>query len=460
MTVHNYRSRQRHETLNGINPSTGFRDMRSAKSGPNLWQIWQVFGPWASPYGANGRMSMIVHNYRPRQFQRTSNGENPSCGYRDMGSTSLAAARPTARPPARTVTTIPFQPGGLRGKKWKVCHRLHNGIPEDNVGNKYCNSGRGRSSTHQRKKWNWSQHPVNDYENQWHKETKVHKEMEPGKQGRVEGIQQKSNRKRKRPPYRTRTLRRSRKANKNPPETNNRREANQNRQSKKNQQQRNKETQGRKEKSQKKNFQEACKDQNNPKKVETKINYMESQKKLREAIENEESRKIEARLQELSKKAKINPNIIWETRKRAKGCNGLDHNTVDEYGKRITNPQETKAHIADYFEDLYQAREGTEEYREWTHKIKEAVEQALKPSLKSAENDQEISSKEFNTVIKKTQKEKKPGTRQNPQRNLHRSQPRNERSPKKHDKQCPYKRRNTRGMGGGWNNKAIQRQRC
>ena len=120
MTVHNYRSRQVHETLNGVNPSSGFRDMRSAKSGPNLWQILQVFGPWASPYGANGQMSMTVHNYRPRQFHRTSNGENPSSGYRDMGSASLAAARPTARPPvrppARTVTTIPLQPGGLRGK--------------------------------------------------------------------------------------------------------------------------------------------------------------------------------------------------------------------------------------------------------------------------------------------------------------------------------------------------------
>ena len=127
MTVHNYRSRQVHETLYGVNPPSGFRDMRSAKSGPNLWQMWQVFGPWASPYGANGRMSMTVHNYRPRQFHRTSNGENPSNGYRDMGSASLAAARPTARPPARqsarpparTVTTIPLQPGGLRGKKAK-----------------------------------------------------------------------------------------------------------------------------------------------------------------------------------------------------------------------------------------------------------------------------------------------------------------------------------------------------
>ena len=99
MTVHNYRSRQVHETLNGVNPSSGFRDMRSAKSGPNLYQIWQVFGPWASPFGANGQMPMTVHNYRPRQFYRTSNGENPSSGYRDMGSATLAAARPAARPP-------------------------------------------------------------------------------------------------------------------------------------------------------------------------------------------------------------------------------------------------------------------------------------------------------------------------------------------------------------------------
>ena len=62
MTVHNYRSRQVHGTLNGVHPSNGFRDMRSAKSGPNLWQIWQVYGPWASPYGANGLKTMTVHN--------------------------------------------------------------------------------------------------------------------------------------------------------------------------------------------------------------------------------------------------------------------------------------------------------------------------------------------------------------------------------------------------------------
>ena len=114
MMLHNYRSRQVQEPLKGVNPSSSFRDMRSAKSGPNLWQIWQAFGPWASPYGANGHMTMTVHTYRPRQFHRTSNGENPSSGYRDKGSARLAAARPAAR----TVTTIPLQPGGLRGKNW------------------------------------------------------------------------------------------------------------------------------------------------------------------------------------------------------------------------------------------------------------------------------------------------------------------------------------------------------
>ena len=133
--LHNYRSRQVHETLNGVNPSSSFRDMRSAKYGPNLWQIWHVFGPWASPYGANGQKTMTMHNYRPKQFHRTSNGENPSSGYSDMGSASLALsslARPAAQPPAGTVTTIPLQPGGLRGTNAPVI----DGFPTQRAGNK------------------------------------------------------------------------------------------------------------------------------------------------------------------------------------------------------------------------------------------------------------------------------------------------------------------------------------
>ena len=78
MTVHNYKSRQIHKTLNGLNPSSHFRARLSAKSGPNLCQICQVCGPWASPYGENGPSHPgHDHNTPPGQPGRLR-GENAS----------------------------------------------------------------------------------------------------------------------------------------------------------------------------------------------------------------------------------------------------------------------------------------------------------------------------------------------------------------------------------------------
>ena len=74
--------------------------------------------------------------------------------------------------------------------------------------------------------------------------------------------------------------------------------------------------------------------------------------------------KIEIKLEEIHRKAKINPNIIWDARKRAKASNGLDYPTYTEEGEQITDPSKTKEHIANYFEDLYQARKGKVEYKE------------------------------------------------------------------------------------------------
>ena len=83
----------------------GFRDLPSAKSGPNFCQIWKVFGQWASPYEINGQMTMTVHNYRSRKFHRTSNGEIPSSGY--QGCTKW-----------RTRRTSPPQADFDMAKKW------------------------------------------------------------------------------------------------------------------------------------------------------------------------------------------------------------------------------------------------------------------------------------------------------------------------------------------------------
>ena len=48
-----------------------------------------------------------------------------------------------------------------------------------------------------------------------------------------------------------------------------------------------------------------------------------------------------------------------------------------EEGTTLTDPQKTKEHIADYFEDLYQARPGTPEYETWTNHIEKTVLKAL-----------------------------------------------------------------------------------
>ena len=71
--------------------------------------------------------------------------------------------------------------------------------------------------------------------------------------------------------------------------------------------------------------------------------------------------------------AKINPNTIWDTRKRTRTDNELSYATITEEGTTITDPEKTKEHIAEYFEDLYQARPGTPEYENWTKYIETEV---------------------------------------------------------------------------------------
>ena len=50
LMLHNYRSRQFHRTLNGINPSSGFKDMGSARSGPSA--------AWFDKFLAHGQTHM------------------------------------------------------------------------------------------------------------------------------------------------------------------------------------------------------------------------------------------------------------------------------------------------------------------------------------------------------------------------------------------------------------------
>ena len=162
-------------------------------------------------------------------------------------------------------------------------------------------------------------------------------------------------------------------------------------------------------KNNKKEFQKACRSGTSDEKQSTLEKYIKSQRELRSAIEETETKTIENRLEKLYEKAKINPNTIWTARKRANGCQDLDYNTYTEEGKLITNPEETKDHIANYFEELYQAREGTEKYLDWTKKIKEHVRSSLEEPPMDHNPEDKINEKEFNQAIKKLKRNKSLG---------------------------------------------------
>ena len=113
MTVYNYRSGQVHETLNGVQPSRGFRDMRSTKFDPNWWQIWQFLAHEQAHLGQMGKWP----------WQCTTRGLDNSTELRMEKICQVVTEiwvpqvwQPPAQPTAWTVTTIPLQPGGLRGK--------------------------------------------------------------------------------------------------------------------------------------------------------------------------------------------------------------------------------------------------------------------------------------------------------------------------------------------------------
>ena len=97
MPLYNYRCRQVHETLNGLNPSRSFRDMRATTSEPNLWQIWQVFGLWASPYG--GKWAYDHNSAQPQGKTIPQNFERRKSVKRFQRYGCHKFWQPRARPP-------------------------------------------------------------------------------------------------------------------------------------------------------------------------------------------------------------------------------------------------------------------------------------------------------------------------------------------------------------------------
>ena len=70
----------------------------------------------------------------------------------------------------------------------------------------------------------------------------------------------------------------------------------------------------------------------------------------------------------------VNSQLFWTMRKRIiTKDSDATYDTKDENGNKIEDPEEAKEHIANYYENLYQARQGDPNYDNWTEIIKNKV---------------------------------------------------------------------------------------
>ena len=114
-------------------------------------------------------------------------------------------------------------------------------------------------------------------------------------------------------------------------------------------------------------------------------------------------------------------NMFWNIRKKLMGKGGQEeYDTITEDNIKIKDPITTKNHIADYFEDLYQAREAESTHETWTKTINEKIKLITKTNTNETPN--EITQEELNKNIKNIKKRKEHRTKQYTQRGYNRSQ--------------------------------------
>ncbi len=159
----------------------------------------------------------------------------------------------------------------------------------------------------------------------------------------------------------------------------------------------------------KKKFETACKTGQPAEKRETLEDYQRHSRKLREAIEKEEQKRLDEKLKKISEEAKHNPNIIWKLRRKIIKKKELEYEIMDEEGNTISNPEEAKEHVASYFQELYQARPGTHAYKKWTEYIKQKVANLSQKYQNNREPGEEITNKELNEAIRKLKRKKATG---------------------------------------------------
>ena len=89
--------------------------------------------------------------------------------------------------------------------------------------------------------------------------------------------------------------------------------------------------------------------------------YIMAQKHVKHIIEESERKELEKKFNKFIQEGGVKSQSFWKIRKSILNPNTVECDLITENGEIITDGEQTKELIADYFEDLYQAREATPE---------------------------------------------------------------------------------------------------
>ena len=112
---------------------------------------------------------------------------------------------------------------------------------------------------------------------------------------------------------------------------------------------------------------------------EAKNSYIQSQQKLRELVEKNIAEDTKKSIRNLTKNGNMDMNKFWATQRKILGRQKDEYDILDEDNNPITSPTLAKT-VADFYENLYQAREGESQYQEWAKHIQNTVEAVTKSS--------------------------------------------------------------------------------
>ena len=157
-----------------------------------------------------------------------------------------------------------------------------------------------------------------------------------------------------------------------------------------------------------KEFAKAIKE-NWPTKGEVMKKYIEYQKELR--TENQKTQQEETKnlIQKIIDEGGTKSTTFWKVKRRICGKQGsANYTTINEDGEPIEDPTKAKEHIANYYENLYQAREGRPEYAQWTNDIKATIKR-IEQSETMKQPAKSITTGELKKAVKKLKSGKATG---------------------------------------------------